>query len=59
VTTGEPAKLEDFARRDTSAMCTDLDGDPVYLATSAFSLKYEEDRWDMLKFVDVKDYQKG
>ncbi len=59
VTTDEPGKLEDFARRDTSAMCTDLDGDPVYLATSAFSLKYEEDRWEMLRFKDVKDYQKG
>ncbi|TBW35103.1 peptide chain release factor 3 [Siculibacillus lacustris] len=59
VTTDEPNKLEDFAKRDTSAMCSDLDGDPVYLATSVFSLKYEQERWQMLRFADVKDYQKG
>ncbi|MDR3496268.1 MAG: peptide chain release factor 3 [Ancalomicrobiaceae bacterium] len=58
VATDEPAKLDEFARRDTSAMAHDLDGDPVYLATSAFSLKYEEDRWTMLSFSDIKDYQK-
>ncbi len=59
VTSDEPAKVDEFGRRDTSAMCTDLDGDPVYLATSTFALKYEQDRWDMLRFTDVKDYQKG
>ena len=59
VTSGDPAKLEDFSRRDTSANCTDLDGDPVHLATSPFALKYEQDRWEMLTFSDVKDYQKG
>ena len=58
VATEEPAKLDEFSRRDTSAMARDLDGDPVYLATSTFSLKYEEDRWTMLRFTDVKDYQK-
>jgi peptide chain release factor 3 len=52
-------KIEEFSRRDSSANCTDLDGDPVHLATSTLSLKYEEDRWEMLTFSDVKDYQKG
>ncbi len=59
VTTEDPTKLEEFSRRDSSANCTDLDGDPVHLATSPFSLKYEQDRWEMLTFSDVKDYQKG
>ena len=58
VTTTEPGKIDEFARRDSSAMCRDLDGDAVYMATSPYSLKYEEDRWPMLKFTDVKDYQK-
>lgn len=58
VATEEPAKLEEFARRDSSAMARDLDGDPVYLATSTFSLSYEQERWSMLRFTDVKDYQK-
>ena len=59
VTSDDAAKVDEFGRRDTSAMCADLDGDPVYLATSTFALKYEQDRWDMLRFTDVKDYQKG
>jgi peptide chain release factor 3 len=58
VATEETAKLDEFARRDTSAMARDLDGDPVYLATSTFSLDYERERWPMLAFSDVKDYQK-
>jgi peptide chain release factor 3 len=58
VATDEPGKIDEFAARDSSAMARDLDGDPVYLATSTFSLKYEEDRWSMLRFTDVKDYQK-
>ncbi|MCW1840068.1 peptide chain release factor 3 [Prosthecomicrobium hirschii] len=58
VSTTEPAKLDEFSRRDSSAMARDLDGDPVYMATSPYSLRYEEERWPMLKFTDVKDYQK-
>jgi peptide chain release factor 3 len=58
VSTEEPAKLDEFTRRDTSAMARDLDGDAVYLATSPFSLNYEKERWPMLNFSDVKDYQK-
>ncbi len=40
-------------------MADDLDGDPVFMASSAFSLKYEADRASALRFTDVKDYQKG
>ncbi len=58
VTTEEAGKIDELARRDSSAMARDLDGDPVYLATSAFALTYEQDRYPMLKFTDVKDYQK-
>jgi peptide chain release factor 3 len=58
VTSTEAGKIDEFARRDSSAMCRDLDGDAVYLATSPFSLKYEQDRWPMLTFSDVKDYQR-
>lgn len=58
VATTDAQKLDEFSRRDSSAMARDLDGDPVYLATSVYSLKYEEDRWPALSFSDVKDYQK-
>ncbi len=36
----------------------DLDGAPVFMAASSFSLKYELDRWPAIRFSDVKDYQK-
>jgi peptide chain release factor 3 len=41
-----------------SSMAADLDGAPVFMATTAFSLKYEQDRWTEIRFTDVKDYQK-
>jgi peptide chain release factor 3 len=35
----------------------DLDGAPVFMAPSAFQLRYDEERWPAIKFVDIKDYQ--
>jgi len=43
---------------NNSAMAADLDGAPVFMAASPFSLEYEQDRWPALTFSDVKDYQK-
>jgi peptide chain release factor 3 len=31
----------------------------VFLATSAFTLKYEQDRWPQIRFSDIKDYQRA
>ncbi len=31
---------------------------PVFMATTAFSLRYEEERYPAVRFTDVKDYQK-
>ncbi len=28
------------------------------MATSAFNLRYEQERWPQIAFTDVKDYQK-
>ena len=39
-------------------MAADLDGAPVFMAASPFSLKYDQDRWPAIRFTDVKDYQK-
>ena len=39
-------------------MAHDLDGAPVFMAASPFSLKYEVDRAPAIRFSDVKDYQK-
>jgi peptide chain release factor 3 len=38
-------------------MAADLDGAPVFMATSAFNLRYEQERWPKMSFADVKDYQ--
>ena len=39
-------------------MAKDLDGAPVFMATTAFSLRYEEERYPAVRFTDIKDYQK-
>ncbi|CAH1655117.1 peptide chain release factor RF3 [Hyphomicrobiales bacterium] len=50
---------ERFLNAHGSSIANDLDGDPVFLASNAFSLKYEQDRWKDITFTDVKDYQKS
>jgi peptide chain release factor 3 len=52
------AELDRFANTNLSAMASDLDGAPVYMATSAFTLRYEAERWPAIRFLDVKDYQR-
>jgi peptide chain release factor 3 len=59
VSADEPAELDRFADAHGSAMASDLDGAPVFMAASPFSLKYEEERWTAVRFTDVKDYQKA
>ncbi len=51
-------KLDEFMTANRSAMADDLDGAPVFLAPSPFSLRYDEERWPQIRFTDVKDYQK-
>jgi peptide chain release factor 3 len=58
ISSSDRAALDGFVGSHRSAMADDLDGDPVYMASSAFSLKYEADRAPALVFSDVKDYQK-
>jgi peptide chain release factor 3 len=46
---------------DSCALATiasDLDGAPVFMASSAFHLRYEQERWPKIAFTEVKDYQK-
>jgi peptide chain release factor 3 len=54
----ERAERDRFAAANGSAMAADLDGAPVFLATSAFSLRYDAERWPAIRFMDVKDYQR-
>ena len=39
-------------------MAKDLDGAPVFMATNAFSLNYDAERYPDIVFSDVKDYQR-
>lgn len=50
--------LDTFVGSHGSAMASDLDGAPVFMATTAFSLRYEEERAPGIRFTDIKDYQK-
>ena len=52
--TGERAALEAFTASNRSAMADDVDGDPVFLATSAFMLRRTAEMSPQLAFHDIK-----
>jgi len=56
---GDGAELEKFLDAYPSSVASDLDGAPVFMASSAFNLRYEQERWPKIAFTDVKDYQKA
>jgi peptide chain release factor 3 len=55
----EPADLKTFMDKNRVAMATDLEGDHVFLASSAFSMRYTEERNPKLKFIDIKTLTVG
>ena len=59
VTASDPLEMQRFLAAYPSSTADDLDGSPVFLASSAFTLKYEQDRWPGILFSDIKDYQKA
>ena len=40
-------------------MASDAEGAPVFLAESAFMMRYEMEKWPDIAFSEVKDYQMG
>ena len=58
VSAEDPLDRDKFLASKPSSSADDLDGDPVYMASSAFSLKYDSERAPGIVFADVKDYQK-
>ena len=52
----ERAELDKFEAAHRSSMAKDLDGAPVFMAPSAFNLRYDQERWPQISFADVKDY---
>jgi peptide chain release factor 3 len=47
--------LTKFIDENRSAICDDVDGDPVFLATSAFMMRRSEELAPKLTFRDIKD----
>ena len=54
---GERALVERFVTDQRSAMADDVDGDPVFLATSAFMLRRTAELHPALTFRDIKDFR--
>ena len=52
---GERAAVDAFVESNRSAMADDVDGDPVYLATSAFMMRRTSEINPTLTFRDIKD----
>jgi peptide chain release factor 3 len=50
-----PAERDRFIHAHPASMARDLDGAAVFLAASAFDLKYEQDKWPEIAFSDIKD----
>ncbi len=59
VSSDEKGELEKFVAAFPASIAADLDGAPVFMASSAFNLRYEQERWPKIRFADVKDYQKA
>ncbi len=52
---GERGLVEKFCQAQRTAMADDVDGDPVFLASSAFSMRRVTDANEALTFRDIKD----
>ena len=57
--TGDDVDMAKFLNAYPSSTAADLDGAPVFMATSAFTLRYEQERWPAVTFSDIKDYQRA
>ena len=53
----DQAELDKFLRAYPASVSRDVDRAPVFMASSAFNLRYEQERWPDIVFSDVKDYQ--
>jgi peptide chain release factor 3 len=58
ISAADRAELTKFINAYPSSMAADLDGSPVFMASSLFTLRYEQERWPHVAFTDIKDYQK-
>jgi len=55
VSSDDRSALQKFIADNRSAMADDVDGDPVFLATSSFMMRRAADMAPALRFRDIKD----
>ena len=53
--TGDKAEMARFVQRERTAMADDVDGDPVFLASSQFMMRRTAEANEGLMFRDIKD----
>ncbi len=58
ISSDDRKKLDAFIQSKYSSTASDLDGDPVFLARSAFDLDYTRERTQDIAFTDIKDVKK-
>ena len=56
ISADQPAELEKFMNQRRGDICRDLDGDPVFMAQDAFSLRYEAERYPAIRMAAIKEY---
>ena len=56
---GERTLLDRFVADQRTGMADDVDGDPVFLASSAFMLRRTQEGHPGLRFQDIKDVRAG
>jgi peptide chain release factor 3 len=59
ITSGDAAALQTFIAAHRPEIATDLDGDHVYLAASAFALSWTQDKNPAIRFTDIKTIDKA
>ena len=55
VSSADRAALQKFISENRGSMADDVDGDPVFLATSAFMMRRSAELTPALSFRDIKD----
>ncbi len=46
----------DFTKRETASMAEDVDGNPVFLASSKYKLSLTEEKWDTVGFHATREH---
>ena len=54
----DPKKLDEFITSNRFSIATDLDGDPVFMAQSAFTLNYTLERAPEIRTTEIKEMHK-